>query len=157
MAAGYGFGVTGEDAQEASKAAHEGDYHRRFEMQYIIDHTVNDPEYANEDWILVGDMNSRSRKDNWYYGYADDSTVLITQDVVLRQTNLLDIIAETWPGTFCSSTYGNARIDFMYAFPSMMTRVMDAGFVLDKWTIPHKTPYFYDPSDHRPILVDFQL
>ncbi|MBR6933051.1 MAG: metal-dependent hydrolase [Bacteroidales bacterium] len=154
---GYGFGVTGEDAQEASKAAHEGDYHRRFEMQYIIDHTVNDPEYANEDWILVGDMNSRSRKDNWYYGYADDSTVLITQDVVLRQTNLLDIIAETWPGTFCSSTYGNARIDFMYASPSMMTRVVDAGFVLDKWTIPHKTPYFYDPSDHRPILVDFQL
>ena len=154
---GYGFGVTGEDAQEASKAAHEGDYHRRFEMQYIIDHTVNDPEYANEDWILVGDMNSRSRKDNWYYGYADDSTVLITQDVVLQQTNLLDIIAETWPGTFCSSTYGNARIDFMYASPSMMTRVVDAGFVLDKWTIPHKTPYFYDPSDHRPILVDFQL
>ena len=103
------------------------------------------------------DMNSRSRKDNWYYGYADDSTVLITQDVVLQQTNLLDIIAETWPGTFCSSTYGNARIDFMYASPSMMTRVVDAGFVLDKWTIPHKTPYFYDPSDHRPILVDFQL
>ena len=31
---------------------------------------------------------------------------------------------------------------------------------IDKWTTATKSPYvsnFYDPSDHRPILVDFEL
>ena len=72
----------------------------------------------------------------------------------------LDIIAERNPGRFISSTYGNARIDFMYASPSMYGRVANALIVIDKWTTATKSPYvsnFYDPSDHRPILVDFEL
>ena len=156
----YGFGVSGDAAREASKEAHEGDYYRQFEMQYIVSHTVNDPKYANEDWLLMGDLNSRSRLDNWYYNYSANDTKLITQDVILEQTNLVDIIAETWKGSFCSSTYGNSRIDFMYASPSMMGRVVDAGILIDKWTSSRPSTYvssFYDPSDHRPILVDFDL
>ena len=62
--------------------------------------------------------------------------------------------------SFCSSTYGNSRIDFMYANPSMMRSVVDAGILVDKWTSSRPSTYvsaFYDPSDHRPILVDFDL
>ena len=32
--------------------------------------------------------------------------------------------------------------------------------VMDKWTTATQSPYvsnFYDPSDHRPILADFEL
>ncbi len=156
----YSFGVSGTAAQEASKAEHGGDYYRQFEMQYIVAHTVNDPKYANADWLLMGDLNSRSRKDNWFYGYPENDTRLLTQDVILEQTDLVDIIAETWKGSFCSSTYGNSRIDFMYANPSMMRSVVDAGILVDKWTSSRPSTYvsaFYDPSDHRPILVDFDL
>ena len=71
-----------------------------------------------------------------------------------------DIIAERYPGSFISSTYGNARIDYMYASPSMYARIVNALTVMDKWTTATQSPYvsnFYDPSDHRPILADFEL
>ena len=89
-----------------------------------------------------------------------DSKFIHVLDHIRNNTDLVDIIAERNPGRFISSTYGNARIDFMYASPSMYGRVANALIVIDKWTTATKSPYvsnFYDPSDHRPILVDFEL
>ena len=138
-----------------------GDKYRAFEIEYICDKTVNDPAYAaQEDWLMMGDFNARSRVDNWFYNYPENDTRLLVHDHIRNNTDLVDIIAERNPGRFISSTYGNARIDFMYASPSMYGRVANALIVIDKWTTATKSPYvsnFYDPSDHRPILVDFEL
>ena len=51
--------------------------------------------------------------------YPENDTRLLVHDHIRNNTDLVDIIAERNPGRFISSTYGNARIDFMYASPSM--------------------------------------
>lgn len=156
----YGYGVATAD-RAASTANHDGDKYREFEISYICAHTVNDAAYAaQQDWLMMGDFNSRSRVDNWYYGYAANDTRLLVHNHILDNTDLKDIIAERNPGCFISSTYGNSRIDYMYASPSMYDRVVNAMTVVDKWTTLTPSPYvssFYYPSDHRPILVDFEL
>ena len=158
----YGFGVV-KDYRDASAEAHEGDYYRQFEMDYIISRTVNAAAYSGvSDWILLGDLNSRSRLDNWYLGYPADDTRLLTQDVVLNKTDLKDVIYEYYqpPTNYLSSTGGTARIDFVYASPALMNLVVNALIVGDKWmdqTPNVYVPSFYDPSDHRPILIDFDL
>ena len=158
----YGYGVSTAKREE-SAAANEGDYYRQFEMQYIVSHTVNDPAYSGVvDWILLGDLNSRSRLDNWYLGYPDNDTRLLTQDVVLNSTSLHDVIYEMYPPpqNYVSSTGGVSRIDFVYASSSLMNQVVDALVLGDKWMTQSYSVYvpaFMDPSDHRPILIDFDL
>lgn len=143
-----------------SSANHEGDYYREFEMAYIVEQFFNNPEYASQqNWLFAGDFNSRSRADNWYYAYPDDDPRLLTQDQVRNNTDLIDIIAERYPGYFVSTTGGNSRIDYMYASPMMYNRIINAMVLIDNWTRPVKTIFsnFYIPSDHRPILVDFEM
>ncbi len=159
----YGFGVSSAN-QAASTSAHEGDYYRQFEMQYIVDNTINNSTYSGvQDWILLGDMNSRSRLDNGTYGYAANNTALLTQDVILDQTDMKDVIQELYPGpdNFMASTYGTSRIDYVYVSPSLMEKVVNAFILADQWNYQGaKSPYvdsFRMPSDHRPIIVDFQL
>ncbi|MCQ2135377.1 MAG: metal-dependent hydrolase [Bacteroidales bacterium] len=155
----YGFGVSSAN-QSASAAANEGDYYREYEMNYVVSATMNASEYASQkDWLFMGDFNSRSRLDNGYYKYADNDTKLLCQDVLLNKTNMVDIIGKKYEGDFIASTYGNARIDYMFASPSMYSRVKNAMIIIDDWTIPHKdnVTSFIHPSDHRPILVDFDL
>ncbi|MBQ9475968.1 MAG: endonuclease/exonuclease/phosphatase family protein [Bacteroidales bacterium] len=153
----YAYGVNGDAAREASGANHEGDYYREYEMNYVISHTINDPAYASQkDWLLLGDMNSRSRVDNWFYKYDENSTLFLCQDVVRNKTDMVDIIAESYPGDMVSSTGGNARIDYIYASPSMYGSLDNATILIDDWTIIKKSDVsFYLPSDHRPILADF--
>ena len=139
--------------------AANGDAYRLEEIQTYLDNTIR--KYPDEKyWLMMGDFNSRSRADNWYYGYPENDTRLLVHNHILNHTNLKDIIAERYPGSFISSTYGNARIDYMYASPSMYARIVNALTVMDKWTTATQSPYvsnFYDPSDHRPILADFEL
>lgn len=157
----YSFGVTGAAEQEQSAANNGGDRYREFEIMYICEKTVNDPAYAScKDWIMAGDFNSRSRLDNWYYGYPDGDTRLLVHNHILDNTDLKDVIAERYPGQFISTTGGNARIDYVYTSPSMYDRITNSMVLMDKWTTIKQSPYvssFRDPSDHRPILVDFQL
>ena len=147
--------------RDASRAENGGDKYRRMEMEYICNHTIHSvPGAEKQFWMMMGDFNSRSRADNWYYGYPENDTRLLVHNHILDHTNLKDIIAERYPGSFISSTYGNARIDYMYASPSMYARIVNALTVMDKWTTATQSPYesnFYDPSDHRPILADFEL
>lgn len=159
----YGYGVATSD-QERSKAANEGDYYRQFEMQYIIDHSINDPSYAGVDkWVLLGDMNSRSRVDNGTYNYSTSSTAFITQDVILNNTSMVDVIANRYPApaNFVASTYGTSRIDYVYVSPALLDKVVNGFSLADQWNYKgDKSPYvdsFRMPSDHRPIIVDFEL
>jgi endonuclease/exonuclease/phosphatase family metal-dependent hydrolase len=157
----YAFGANDADARKESSAKREGDYYRAFELKYVIDHTVNDPSYASQtDWLVMGDFNSRSRVDNYHYGYPEDSSLLLAQDQIRNNTDLKDIIALKYPGEFKSSTLSGGRIDYMYASPSMYDMVKHAEIVIDDWTtlkVSRYTKAFDDPSDHRPILVDFIL
>lgn len=158
----YGFNVA-TSQRDKSTEAHEGDYYRQFEMEYIISRTINAAAFSGvTDWILLGDLNSRSRLDNWYLGYPDDDTRLLTQDVVLNKTALRDVIYEFYPApaNYLSSTGGSARIDYVYVSEPLMKQVVNALIIGDKWVDPLPSTYvpsFYDPSDHRPILIDFDL
>lgn len=157
----YGYGVATAD-REASQANGEGDKYRAFEMQYIVDQTVKNTKYAGEKyWILGGDTNARSRLDNWFYAYDTNSTKLLTHDILLNQTNLKDIIGCRYPGSFMSSTYGDARIDILYASPDVYNMIDNAMMIIDEWLSDgKKSPYyssFYEVSDHRPLIVDLDL
>ena len=58
------------------------------------------------------------------------------------------------------SDEGGVRIDFVYTSPTMMARVVDAMILIDNWTKPVKSAWyssFYEPSDHHPILIDFEI
>lgn len=154
----YGYGATDT---ETSAAANEGDEYRRYELDYIINRTVNNEEFSDvTDWLVVGDFNAKSRLDNWYYGYDEDSSYLVCQDVMLEQTDLVDVIYEQYPGVLVPSTGGVSRIDYVYVSPSLYSNVSYAWTVTDGWTNIVRSPYvssFYLPSDHRPILVDFDF
>lgn len=158
----YGYGVSAAD-QAASTAAHEGDYYREFEIKYLLEKTINSETYADiENWLLVGDMNSRARSDNGTYNYSTSSTLFLTQDAV-NNSGLKDVIAERFPApdNFLTSTYGISRIDYVHASPAMMDKVVNAFIIADQWTYKGANSTYVDafrvPSDHRPILVDFEL
>ncbi|MBE6210986.1 MAG: metal-dependent hydrolase [Rikenellaceae bacterium] len=164
----YKYGVTGDAKREESAAKKEGDYYRQYEMQYIVDATVNHSSYSNEElWLFGGDTNSRSRKDAWYYSYSADDPKYLTHDVILNQTKLKDVIADYYPSNyFFTSTAGTSRIDMLYASPAMFNRIISSTTLMDSWsnTLPihdlcksWSSNKFRDPSDHRPILVDFNM
>lgn len=158
----YGFGIP-KDKRKESADAHEGDYYRQFEMRYILSHTIGSEEFASlQDWILLGDMNSRSRQDNWYMKYPENDTRLLTQDEVLANSRLLDSVYEFCrePKRFYSTTYGMARIDFVYLSASLMEKVVNIRVPAETWSVQNPSPYvpsFIDPSDHRPIIIDFEF
>lgn len=144
-----------------------GNRQRKAEIQYICSKSIEDPQLAGEqNWLMMGDFNTRSRKDNWRYKLPEDSPFLSSHDYILEHTFYKDIIAEKWPGqyfatrTWCNDAAGNypVRYDFMYASPSMMGKVKNAMILNESWTnMVWAMSNYYDSSDHRPILVDFDL
>ena len=147
--------------QAASTAEHGGDKYRAREIAEILRQTVGNPAQSGvTEWLMMGDFNSRSQLDNWYYNYPADDTRLLVHNYIADNTHLVDIIASGYPGCFVSSTGGNSRIDYMFASPSMYDRVVNAFSVMDSYTTPIRATSvsnFYLPSDHRPILVDFDM
>ena len=157
----YGYGVATAD-RETSKANNEGDKYRAFEMQYIVDQTVKNAKYASEKyWLFGGDTNACSRLDNWFYGYDTNSTKLMTHNILLDQTDLKDVIGCRYPNSFMASNYGESRIDILYASPEIYKMLDNAVILIDEWlSDSKKSEYvssFYDVSDHRPLLMDFDL
>ncbi|MBE6251109.1 MAG: hypothetical protein E7111_05585 [Bacteroidales bacterium] len=146
--------------QDASAAAREGDLYRLHEVQYLMKQTVLSSKYSSENnWIFLGDMNSHSPVDNWYYRYSS-TQILSVQDYIRNNTGLSDVIAEKYPGRFMPSLMdGRFRIDYVYASSSMMNAVTEAVVIRDKWTSerPSNVSDCTHPSDHRPILVDFEF
>lgn len=144
-----------------------GNRQRKAEIEYICSRSIEDPALSSqENWLMMGDFNTRSRKDNWRYDLPQDSPFLSSHDYILDNTFYKDIIAEKWPGqyfatrTWCNDAAGNypVRYDFMYASPAMMSRVKNAMILNESWTnMVWAMSNYYDSSDHRPILVDFTL
>ena len=110
--------------------------------------------------MMMGDFNSRSRADNWVYRFAEDDTKLLVHDYIRECTPYVDIIYERDPQSFFSSTGGKSRIDFVYCTPPLARMVEAAGIHTDNYTRPVRSKVvtsFYEPSDHRPIIVDFRI
>ena len=158
--AGHAFGASDT---AASSAAKEGDYYRQFEMQYIVDNTVNlAANSAEEYWLLGGDTNSYSRIDDWSHHLStSDPTKLITHDVLLEQTNLKDVIGHRDCYGEKNNVIFRCRIDFLYASPKLFDCITNSIMMMDSWSGPIKSweyhTSFSDPSDHTPVYVEFKL
>ena len=156
----YGYNVPAED-RERSIAAHEGDVFRRTEMEYICRHTIGSvPGSEKEYWMMMGDYNSRSRIDNFKYNYPVDDTRFLVHDYIMSATPYIDIIHQFHPGEFVASTAGGSRIDFVYCTLPLASSVVSAETPVDGYTSPVRStavPSFHEPSDHLPIVVDFEF
>lgn len=151
------------DAQNASAALYEGDYHREKEIRYVYEQTIEKyPSQSN--WLMMGDFNSISSLDAEHHTGINDTNWLL-HDHILGKDYLKDIIAErNAPEDFFSSINGDSRrIDFIYASPAMYDRIESTAIIIDSWTVLSQDKsvsdkgYFCRPSDHRPILVDFKM
>lgn len=148
--------------RDASRAENGGDKYRRMEMEYICNHTIHSvPGAEKQLWMMMGDFNSRSSRDNWFYKYPAGDTRFLVHDYILQNTPYVDVIAEKYPGEFKTTTGGKSRIDFVYCTPPLYERVTHADVVTDAYTGPVRDPgklsNFWHPSDHRPIVVDFDM
>jgi hypothetical protein len=154
---------SGTDAQNASAALYEGDYHREKEIRYVYEQTIEKyPSQSN--WLMMGDFNSISSLDAEHHTGINETNWLL-HDHILGKDYLKDIIAErNAPEDFFSSINGDSRrIDFIYASPAMYDRIESTAIIIDSWTVLSQDKsvsdkgYFCRPSDHRPILVDFKM
>lgn len=155
------FAFRAED-QDASKAEHGGDKYRRMEIEYICKHTIGStPEASDQYWMMMGDHNAQSRVDNAVYKYPENDTRFLVHDYIKDNTPYMDIIAEKYPGKFKTTTGDESRIDFIYCTAPLYKSIIAADVVTDAYTKPVRDPAnlsnFWHPSDHRPILVDFEL
>ncbi len=155
---GYGFEVK-KDCIEESRKKHEGDYYRLKEMEFICNHTIlTRPNVEKECWLMMGDFNSLSRVDNYYYKLPENSTCFLLHDYIRENTPYHDVIAETYPLKFQSTTEDNKRIDYIYASPFMMQHIVKANVIRDGFAKNRKISLsnFCLPSDHLPILIEFK-
>lgn len=160
----YRHGIAKEDRQKDAEA-HGGDYYRATEIEYICRHTIleADPE-GRQLWMMMGDFNSITSRENWVYNKEDDDPAFLVHDFVNGRTPYIDVIAEREPNNYHSSTPGKRRIDYVYATPPMYEKIKAASVIFDDYTRQEKAmkdgervSIFYRPSDHLPIMVDFSL
>lgn len=148
--------------QTASAAANGGDYTREEEMKAIVDQLLSKHTEA-EYLYMMGDFNSRTSRDNWHYGLPASDTGFLAQDYLINHSDLIDVIAEKWPGHWLSSVNKDFnRMDMFYATPKAYAGVQNAFIIVDGWTLLEQDSsisgdYFCRPSDHRPVLVDIKL
>ena len=112
--------------------------------------------------MMMGDFNSRSRVDNDQYGYEDNDPRLLVHDYIKANTPYIDVIKAKHPNEFKPSIGAkSSRIDFVYCTPALYDRVVYADIIWDEYTTPVRDPQglsnFWRPSDHMPILVDFDM
>ncbi|MDI9551256.1 MAG: hypothetical protein QM324_06060 [Bacteroidota bacterium] len=144
-----------------------GNAQREAEIKYICSRSVDDPKFASEkNWLMAGDFNARSRLDNWRYKLPEDSPFLNSHDYILNKTFFKDVIGLQYPGHFFATrTWANdaagkdpPRYDFVYASPDMYSKVRNALTLNESYTnMIWAMSNYYDSSDHRPILIDFEL
>ena len=127
----------------------------------MLEKTGEVPGAEKQFWMMMGDFNARSSRDNWFYKYPAGDTRFLVHDYILRHTPYVDVIAGKYPGEFKTTTGGKSRIDFVYCTPPLYERITHADVVTDAYTEPVRDPAklsnFWHPSDHRPIVVDFNM
>lgn len=157
----YWRGLPTPEMKEESKKNYGGEKYRRMEVQWILNHTVRTHQHPEKElWMMMGDFNARSRKDNFRYKWSDASQNFLTHNYIEDTAPYLyDVIAEMYPETFVPSTYEQSRVDYVYVTRSLLKAISKAETVRDSYTKPVFTGIknFYIPSDHLPIIVDFNL
>lgn len=164
----FSFYAGKDEAKRAqSKAEHGGDYFRATEMEYILNHTIeNAAKPEKELWMMMGDFNSRTRVDNYQYKWSEDAPAFACQDAVINNGKYIDVIAGWYPGVFRTTTAGVSRIDYVYTTPSLYKKIVNADVLDSGWVANQKKALdadgkqisnFWYQSDHRPILVDFKF
>lgn len=154
----YGYGVP-QDQRDASAARYEGEQHRVKELTCILDHTVRKTKNPDKElWIMAGDYNSYSRKDNFNYKWNNASLGFQTQDYMIFHSPFFDLVSECYPDMFCPSC-GNLRIDYMYVSKPMLKACTEVYTKTDDYTkrVKSEKTSFYIPSDHYPIVADFKI
>ena len=152
----YGYAV---QDKAASTERYEGELHRVKELTCILDHTVRKTKHPEKElWIMAGDYNSYSRKDNWYYRWNNASLGFTAQDYMIFQSPFFDLVKECYPDEFMP-TCGNLRIDYLYVSKPMLKACEDVYTQPDAYTkrVHSGVSTFYIPSDHYPIIADFKL
>lgn len=158
----YGFGLPKDkEVRKASAERNEGHAYRAQEMKYICENTIlSEPGLAKGNWMMMGDFNSQSPRDYAIYRCDKNDPRFQCQSYILGNTPYIDVLGERNQDKFLPSTYGMSRIDYVYCTRKMYERIVDAYTVVDDWTLckPSKdVKSFHDPSDHRPIYVEFQF
>ena len=155
----HGYGVSAEQRQ-ASADRYEGEQHRIKELARIMDNTIRTSEDPDSEfWIMAGDYNSYSRRDNFKYKWNNASLGFQTQDYMTSEKSpYFDIVSESFPTTFMRSC-GGLRIDYFYVSKALLDACSDVYCEPDKYTtrVHSGVSKFYVPSDHYPIIVDFKI
>lgn len=157
----YAFRVPVEE-REANKLIDGGHKYRRMEIEYICKETVGKSADAGEEyWMMMGDFNAKSRVDNWFYKFREDTAAFLVHDYISANTPYIDVIKEKYPNEFITTTGGKNRIDFFYCTAPLYEKISVAEVISDEYTTPVRNPQkisnFWHPSDHRPILVEFEF
>ena len=148
--------------RKKSSEGHGGSGYRRMELEYIYNHTLGGmSDNADDLWMMMGDFNSRSPLDNPKYRYPDNDPRFWEQRYILENTPYIDVVAHKHPGEFLTSTGGQSRIDFVYCTEPLCRMAVRADIITDEYTCPvrdkKKLSNFWHPSDHLPIVVDFDM
>lgn len=154
----YGYAVPKERLQESADN-YEGELHRIKELTCILDHTVRKSDNPDKElWIMAGDFNSYSRKDNYVYKWDEESPAFQTQDYMLFHSPFIDLFNARYPDDFLP-TCGDLRIDYMYVSKPMLDACIDIYQKSDSYTerVRSGVSKFYIPSDHYPIIADFKI
>lgn len=169
-----------EETKEASAAKLEGYDDDAREVESILNATLSRTD-CGDNWLIMGDTNTVSPIDGDYYDTIAYSRwdsegykwVLAHEAFRNYVPRLFDMLREgagslyTGAGRFMPSTSGQARIDIMYGTESMRRRVSAMSLMIrDKWS-DITTSAVYDPeseskhpklpSDHRPLLIEFDM
>lgn len=148
--------------KDSSKALREGDWYRKMELEFICNHTIKSvPDAENQYWMMMGDFNSRSRVDNAVYQYPEDDSRFLVHDYIRDNTPYIDVVNRFYNGEFVRTMPGDSRIDFIYATKPMFESMTRAEVISNDYTTPVRDPQelsnFWRPSDHRPIVVEFEF
>lgn len=149
------------DVIKASAEKGEGDIYRAEELKWICEHTIlTDKQAADNLWLMAGDFNAVSPKDNWVYRLSEEATQLLTHKYILKNTPYIDVVWERNQRNFYTTTFEKKRIDFIYCSPAFYGKMLDVRIIEDDYTRParhEKVKAFLNPSDHLPIVAIFKL
>lgn len=163
----YGRGISAETTHERdslrklSSARYEGEYQRIKEFDYTLQHTVRKSRNPNNEyWIMLGDFNSYSSRDNFKYKYNVASLGFAAQEFMnSADSPYYDLVAEMYPGVFMPSHKNTHRIDYVFVTKCLLNACSGVECPRDSFCKPKKVEgkKYYHPSDHSPIIVDFKI
>lgn len=140
-----------------------GEACRRREVEYVCNHTIGeDVDAGRHFWLMAGDFNAVSRRDNEFYRLPEEDERFAVHDYMTCQTSFCDAVAEFYAGELLPTVAGlPLRTDFVYCTQALLERMTAIGVVDDGYTHPVKDATnaigCFRPSDHLPIVVDFDM